>query len=114
MQDLLNTPALPYALSADSVDTASIRKRTAYLGVIMPAAIDNLWCHVDWCTHACSSGRVELMLAVAKVTDLQQRPPAIGAVTIQQQVFELQVPVGHALCQSMCNALRSQIVILCA
>ena len=36
-------------------------------------------------------------LGVAKVTNFQQGPSAILAVSIQQQVLQLEIPVGHAL-----------------
>jgi len=68
-----------------------------YLGIILLVTEDDLRRHVDRRADAGLGARVHLVLRVAKVADLQQRPRAVPPVAVQEQVLQLQVAVGHSL-----------------
>ncbi len=80
----------------------------AYFGVIFGLAQDDLRRHVDGRADARLGAGVHLVLGVPEVTDLQERPCAIPAVSIQEKIFQLQV--------SVCDPLHmhaSRLHILC-
>ena len=67
------------------------------LGIVAGAAVHDLGRHVDGRAHPRLGRGVHLVLGVAKVADLEQRPLAVAAVLVQQQVLQLQVPVRDPL-----------------
>lgn len=48
-------------------------------------------------------------LRIAKITDLQERPDAVPAVMVQQQVLQLQVTIGDALPHATTKASISSL-----